>query len=444
MVGRALAKRFYSLYTIATYNSLLKFAMTLVEVISNAAATQDRADSQSDYPFPLSNEGIFANVKPKLENPNTGTLINPISGWEISGNDAEFIDLGKKFTSKLKRKLKDTYRFDKDEFVRMLKELLEKLGEKIGVSKVGDGEMKDLVENTELLMGADVAGLVFGDQACPDIQSMVKNTGFLMGRDVSGLVLKSCIRLEMWELAETLISNSLVDHSLNSYLVSNLVEKQRSDLLCVVIRRASDLGATELLSILKYFLCPSKEALSTMVKVREEWDGQALLAIGKASDAEISEKSKVAEEASILLMVAHDGFSPSELCLHYLLASRNVDEVMFASAVSKLSGGEMRSFIRYLSKWMRKYERFPQAGPCPEAADMFGLELCNCVPKLEDVTRCLGLIIDENFSTLVLYSDLHEELKSVERVAEGLASESKLCCFVAHVAESFDLGAAQI
>lgn len=381
---------------------------SLLEAISNAVATsQDRVDSHSDYPFPLSQDGIFTNVKPKVESPDPGTLINPITGWEISGSDAELIKLGKSFSSKLKSKLKDTNRFDRGEFVSMLKQFLEKIGEKVGVTGENE-EMKDLVEKT----------------------------GVLMGRDVSGLVLKGCVRLEMWELVETLVSNSLVDHSLNGYLVSSLVEKQRSDLLCVVIKQASDLGASELLLILKYFLCPSKEAVSTMVKVREEWDSEALLAIEEVSKTEVPKKSKVvAEEASILLMVAHDGFLPSELCLHYLLASSDVDEVMFSSAVSKLNGNEMRSFVRYLSKWMKKYERFPQAGPCPKAASMLGLKLCDWVPKIEDVTKCLGVIIDENFSTLALHSDLHEELKAVERVADGLASESKLCCFVANVAD---------
>ncbi|CAG7869342.1 unnamed protein product [Brassica rapa] len=389
---------------------------SLLEAISNAVATsQDRVDSHSDYPFLLSQDGIFTNVKPKVESPDPGTLINPITGWEISGSDAELIKLGKSFSSKMKSKLKDTNRFDRGEFVSMLKQFLEKIGEKVGVTGENE-EMKDLVEKT----------------------------GVLMGRDVSGLVLKGCVRLEMWELVETLVSNSLVDHSLNGYLVSSLVEKQRSDLLCVVIKQASDLGASELLLILKYFLCPSKEAVSTMVKVREEWDSEALLAIEEVSKTEVPKKSKVvAEEASILLMVAHDGFLPSELCLHYLLASSDVDEVMFSSAVSKLNGNEMRSFVRYLSKWMKKYERFPQAGPCPKAASMLGLKLCDWVPKIEDVTKCLGVIIDENFSTLALHSDLHEELKAVERVADGLASESKLCCFVANVAERLRLGDAR-
>ncbi|XP_006307461.2 uncharacterized protein LOC17899422 [Capsella rubella] len=407
--------------------------MTLLEAISNAVTIQDRVDSQSDYPIPLSHDGIFANLKPKLENPNPGTLVNPISGWGISGSDVEVIDLGKKFSSKLKRKLKNTNGFVKDEFVRMLKQFLENIGEKVGIS---EDELKNLKKNTELLMGTNAAGLVLGDQAGPEIHKLVEKNGVLMGRDVSCLVLKGCIHLEMWELVEILISNSLVDHSSYSYLVSNLVEKQRSDLLCVVIKQASDLGATELLSILKYFLCPSKEAISNMVNVREEWDSEAMLAIEKVSNTELSKKSKVAEEASILLMVAHDGFSTSELCLHYLLASRNIDEVMFASAVSKLNGNEMSSFIRYLSKWMKKYEMFPQAGPCPKAASKLGLKLCNWIPELEDITKCLGLIIDENFSTMVLHSNLHEELKSIARVADGLASESKLCCFVANALES--------
>ena len=139
---------------------------SLLEAISNAVATsQDRVDSHSDYPFPLSQDGIFTNVKPKVESPDPGTLINPITGWEISGSDAELIKLGKSFSSKLKSKLKDTNRFDRGEFVSMLKQFLEKIGEKVGVTGENE-EMKDLVEKT----------------------------GVLMGRDVSGLVLKGCVR----------------------------------------------------------------------------------------------------------------------------------------------------------------------------------------------------------------------------------------------------------
>ncbi|KAH9649210.1 SWIM-type domain-containing protein [Citrus sinensis] len=100
-----------------------------------------------------------------------------------------------------------------------------------------------------------------------------------------------------------------------------------------------NLGSSELLCILKYFLCPLKDAYGSMGSVRMEWESQVLLAIEKASDENPSRKKLcLAKEASILLMVAHDGFSVSELCLHYLLASSNIDEVMLSSAISNLNG----------------------------------------------------------------------------------------------------------
>ncbi|CAA2990508.1 Hypothetical predicted protein [Olea europaea subsp. europaea] len=70
----------------------------------------------------------------------------------------------------------------------------------------------------------------------------------------------------------------------------------------------------------------------------------------------------LAREASILLMVAHDEFTVSELCC------------IFSACVSKLNGEEMMALIKYLGKWPRKYERFPQVVPCPKASSLLGLE----------------------------------------------------------------------
>jgi hypothetical protein len=174
-----------------------------------------------------------------------------------------------------------------------------------------------------------------------------------------------------------------------------------------------------------------------MVNVRKEWESQALLAIEMASDKNLLEKkSQIAKDSSILLMLAHDGFLTSEFCLHYLLASPIVDEAILTSAISKLNGKEMMSLIRYLGKWLRKYEMFPQAGPCPKALSALGLKACDWVPKLEDIVRCLGLVLDENFSSLVLHPGFHEELNSIGGFAASLASEAKLSCTVANVIEN--------
>ncbi|OWM64943.1 hypothetical protein CDL15_Pgr028661 [Punica granatum] len=40
-------------------------------------------------------------------------------------------------------------------------------------------------------------------------------------------------------------------------------------------------------------------------------------------------------------------------------------------------------------------------------------------PKLHDVIRCIGLLADENFSSLVLQSGFHKELGSTERVVSS-------------------------
>ncbi|KAJ4973381.1 hypothetical protein NE237_006555 [Protea cynaroides] len=188
---------------------------------------------------------------------------------------------------------------------------------------------------------------------------------------------------------------------------------------------------------LKKNLNKAKEAYSSMAKVRKEWESQALLAIDKvASEILTGKKSSLAKQASILLMIAHDGFSASELCLHYLFASSNLDELTLSSSISKLDGSEMLSLIRYMGKWLRKYERFPQAGHCPTAASVLGLKACDWVPSLESIVKYLGLVLDEHFSSLVLYSEFHEELRSMEVVMKSLGLEARLCCSLANVIEN--------
>uniref|UniRef100_A0A2P2IYC3 Uncharacterized protein n=2 Tax=Rhizophora mucronata TaxID=61149 RepID=A0A2P2IYC3_RHIMU len=389
------------------------FTMSLLEVITKASANREHTGIQSEYPIILDPHDVFPNLKPKLENPDNALIASPVTGWQLSETDSQVIELAKKLYAKLKRRLKDNNKFDKDEFIGILNQFLDKLrrrvGISVGVSSSDDGYTRVLIEKV----------------------------GSLMGRDVTVLVLEACLRLEMWDLLETLIVNGIVDHSSYSNLVMSLSAKKRSDLLCLSIKHAPDLGLSELLCILKYFLSPSKDAHSTMMIVRKEWESQALLAIEKVKDENLSDKKLlVGKEASILLMLAHDGFSTSELCLHYLLASPNVDEVILSSAVGKLNGKETISLIRYLGKWLKKYEMFPQATPCPKASSMLGLKACDWVPRLEDIVRCLGLVLDVNFSSLVLHPEFHEELKSTEAIVGSLASEAKHCCSVANVLEN--------
>ncbi|KAK8692942.1 hypothetical protein V6N13_070543 [Hibiscus sabdariffa] len=387
--------------------------MTLLDIITKASANTEPPSSLADHPIVLNADDIFLKLKPEAENPNPTSLVSPLTGWGISQTDAKVIELSKKFYTKLNRKLKDIHNFNKEEFLGMLTPFLENIREKGGI-----------------FIGVDS-----NDSGYASV--LLEKVGSLVGRDVLSLVLEACIRLEIWELLEVLIVNGMIDHSCFSNLIVNLAAKKRSDLLCLCVKHARNLGSVELLCILKYFLCPPKDGYASMVNVRKEWESQALLAIEKAR---LGKKSRLAKEAAILLMIAHDEFSDAELCLHYLLASNNVDEVILSSSLGKLVGKELMNLIRYLGKWLKKYERFPQAIPCPKASSALGLKICDWVPKLEDIAKCLGFLVDENFSSLMLHPEFREELKSIEGVVSSLAFEARFCCSMANVIEKLREG----
>ncbi|XP_065877018.1 uncharacterized protein [Euphorbia lathyris] len=387
--------------------------MSLLEVITKASASSEQLAPQSEYPIVLNADEIFCNLKPELDVANPSSLAITVSGWQITETDSQLIESSKKFCSKLKRKLKDINHFNKDEFIGILNSFIEKIGKNVGISVEVDPSTNGYT------------------------QVLIEKMGFLMGQHVASLVLDACISLEIWDLVQTLIIKGIPDHSCYPNLVTSLVAKKRSDLLCLSMKHASALGLLELVCILKYFLSPPKDAYNTMMTVKKEWEREALSAIEKVKDKNLSDKkSRIAKEASVLLMLAYDGFSMSELCLHYLLASACVDEVVLSSSFAKLNGKEMMGLIKYLGKWLKKYEMFPQAGPCPKASSTLGLKACDWVPKLEDVVKFLGMVLDENFSSLVLHPEFHEELKSIEELVVSLAFDSKFCCSITNVLEN--------
>ena len=77
-----------------------------------------------------------------------------------------------------------------------------------------------------------------------------------------------------------------------------------------------------------------------MINIRKEWEKEALLAIEKVKEEKGLPKkaSNLARDASILLMVAHDGFYSSEICLHYVFGWEKFDGLALSSAISRLDG----------------------------------------------------------------------------------------------------------
>ncbi|KAJ4946682.1 hypothetical protein NE237_000120 [Protea cynaroides] len=67
-----------------------------------------------------------------------------------------------------------------------------------------------------------------------------------------------------------------------------------------------------------------------------------------------------------------------------------------------------------MGKWLRKYERFPQADYSPTTASGLSFKTCDSVPYLDSIVKYLGLMSNEHFSSLVLYSEFHKEKRSMD------------------------------
>ncbi|KAK8471308.1 hypothetical protein PHAVU_003G192200 [Phaseolus vulgaris] len=390
--------------------------MTLLEVIKDASINSKPLDLPLDYPIVLNPDSVLPKLKAEVKEESSSSLVRPLIGWHIPLTDAEIIDINKKFFTELNAKLTNTNNLDKDEFISSLNSYMKNIRDTVGVVIEVDSSSSDYYN------------------------ILIDKLGVYMGKDVVGLVLNGCVSLEIWEVVGALIINGIIEHSCYSNLITKLVEKKRSDLICLCIKYAFDLGSSEILTIFRFFLSPSKDAYDNIVSVKKEWERQAVLAIGILSGSKLKRKKLLmAKEASILLMMAYDGFSASETCLHYLIASSNINDVMLSPSFSKLNGKELLNLIRYLAKWLKKYERFPQAGPCPRASSVLRLEACDWVPKLEDVIKCLGLLLDEKFSSLVLHPLFHEELRSIEGVVSCLTAEAKFCHLIADAVDKLKI-----
>lgn len=107
--------------------------------------------------------------------------------------------------------------------------------------------------------------------------------------------------------------------NLNSFnLLEKLAEKNRSELLCLCVTRIPNLRVSEIYAFLKFFLSPTNVSYDGMVGVRKEWERQSLWAAEMAMSKEYASKkgSNLSQAALLLLMMAHDNFHSSEICLH--------------------------------------------------------------------------------------------------------------------------------
>ena len=152
------------------------------------------------------------------------------------------------------------------------------------------------------------------------------------------------------------------------------------------------------------------------------------------SDKSLGEnKMSLVKDVVVLLMMGYDEFTTREICLHYLVSSANVDDVIFSACIGKLNGVEIMGFVRYLKKWLVKYKKFQQACVISKGLSFHGVKAIESVRSLENVTKCFGMVIDEHFSSLVMHPEFCEEVKSIELVVNSLSSEARLCCTLANL-----------
>ncbi|GJZ69113.1 hypothetical protein Tco_0632663 [Tanacetum coccineum] len=74
-------------------------------------------------------------------------------------------------------------------------------------------------------------------------------------------------------------------------------------------------------------------------------------------------KMSLVNDVGVLFMMGHDEFTSREICLHYLVSSSNVDDVIFPACIGKLNGVEIMrllSLTRYPSL-RRPWEMFDLA-----------------------------------------------------------------------------------
>lgn len=386
--------------------------MTLLDLITKSSNNQ-QTPIQSDYPIDLDSETILLSLNQNEQNSEPTSLIKRVQGWKISDIDTDIIKFGNDFCKKLNRKLKNPSSFNKDEFLKLFNSFLDKNRKKL-----------DLYEKI------DLEGVEF-------TMTIVKKVKFVITPSIAALILEACVGLEIWDLLETLIVEGVIGRFTSSDLIEKLIEKRQSYLLCLCVKNFSDIEFSDVQCMLKYFLSLPKGAQSGLVSVREKWEREALSAVEMLTDGSLDEKNlDLAKQAAVLHMIAYDGFSSVELCLHYLVSSLQLDELKLSYSLGGLDGAEMLKLIRYFGKWLKKYLNFPQARPCPGADSVLGLELCECVLSVESVVKYLGLVLDLQFSSLVLYKDFHDELRSLDADVKSLTSEARFSCSLVDVLDN--------
>lgn len=329
-----------------------------------------------------------------------------------------------------------------DEEERLILDLNQKLeGPELPSANSLDGLLRTYLEKVS---AAPDGAMASGGKAI-HFNKLLRKAAPHLGQKLLSTIVRTCVVIRYWDgLQAMLASHSMVGNTFPD-LVSKLVEEGHPVLLCLWIKTVRDPRFSDLLSVLKFFLKSSKPRKKRYRSIRRQWKQAALttiarvaeMGLGKAAQTvedeegnenvmgnHVTESSQGKEEENevlkeeltskaILLAAAVDEFLPCELCLHCLVASGQ-DEAVLASVLSQLDTSEVLMLLHYLEKWLKKFSRRSSLGTFSRSKkDLW-------IPSLAQILQWISVILDEHYTTLILCSDFHSELRSMQLLVKGL------------------------
>ncbi|GLJ08265.1 hypothetical protein SUGI_0085110 [Cryptomeria japonica] len=230
--------------------------------------------------------------------------------------------------------------------------------------------------------------------------NLLEKVGPYLGRELVKEMVRFCVELRLWRHLTLLLGLSLpTSLCLHIHLVEKLKEAKRSDMLCLMLERMTDIQPSDFLLILSYFLCPSKDD-NTMSSFRKERKQQAL----KAMEMEEHKRSDFAfQQTALLVATAFDRFSTTDFCFHFVV-SASVDENVLGWVIERIDNREVLKLVRW-------------------------------VPSLVSVIQWASVILDESFSTLLLGTEFHAEFKSMEETVKNMVEVASGASSLASIVE---------
>ncbi|KAH9290398.1 hypothetical protein KI387_034515, partial [Taxus chinensis] len=253
--------------------------------------------------------------------------------------------------------------------------------------------------------------------------NLLENLGPYLGRHIVSEIVRFSVELRLWEPFKILLSCAK-GLSPKLKLAEKLTEAKRGDMLCLLLEHTPDIRPSDLVLILTYFLSPPKDD-NSMALFRRERKQQVLKAIEKLENRNFAIQQNV-----MLIAAAVDRFSPSEFCLHCVV-SASIDENVLGWVVGRLDGSEVLKLVKYLSEWVRVYSACHLTG----LFDFPAVGVSKCVPSLASVMQWVSVILDEGYSTIVLRTEFHDELKSLEVAVKDMVETASGACALASIVE---------